>query len=69
MGSEEDGDSCSGRPGDGDGELCRQLRGGDVGSDGPGTTGYSLVLTGSDVASGLFALGANGAPGASIVLN
>ena len=41
----------------------------DYGTDGPGTTGYSLVLTGSNVASGLFALGANGAPGASIVLN
>ena len=41
----------------------------DFGSDGPGSATYSLVLTGSNVASGLFALGVNGAQGASIVLN
>ena len=41
----------------------------DFGSDLPGSASYSLVLTGSNVASGLFALGVNGAAGASIVLN
>jgi hypothetical protein len=41
----------------------------DFGSDGPGSASYSLVLTGSNVASGLFALGVGGAAGASIVLN
>ena len=41
----------------------------DFGSDGPGSVAYSLVLTGSNVASGLFALGVGGAAGASIVLN
>ncbi len=41
----------------------------DFGSDGPGSVGYTLVLTGSNVASGLFALGIGGAAGASIVLN
>ena len=35
----------------------------------PGSASYSLVLTGSNVASGLFALGVGGAAGASIVLN
>ena len=35
----------------------------------PGSATYSLVLTGSNVASGLFALGVGGAAGASIVLN
>ena len=39
------------------------------GTDGPSSATYSLVLTGSNVASGLFALGVNGAQGASIVLN
>ena len=39
------------------------------GTDGPSSAIYSLVLTGSNVASGLFALGVNGAQGASIVLN
>ena len=41
----------------------------DFGSDVPGSASYSLVLTGSNVASGLFALGVGGAAGASIVLN
>ncbi len=41
----------------------------DFGSDGPGSATYSLVLTGSNVTSGLFALGVGGAAGASIVLN
>ncbi len=55
---------------DGDGELRRQLRGGRTyGTDGPGSTTYALTLTGSNVASGLFALGVNGAQGAPIVLN
>jgi VCBS repeat-containing protein len=39
------------------------------GADGAGTTAYGLVLTGANVASGLFALGAGGAQGAEIVLN
>ena len=33
----------------------------DFGTDGPGSASYALVLTGANVASGLFALGANGA--------
>ena len=41
----------------------------DFGSDVPGSATYSLVLTGLNVASGLFALGVGGAAGASIVLN
>ena len=41
----------------------------DYGSDGPGSTSYSLSLTGANVASGLYALGVGGAQGASIVLN
>ena len=49
----------AGGSGHGDGELCRQLCGGpDFGSDGPGSATYSLVLTGTNVASGLFALDA-----------
>ncbi|WP_336985688.1 beta strand repeat-containing protein [Altererythrobacter aquiaggeris] len=39
------------------------------GTDGAGSTSYGLVLTGTNVNSGLFALGANGLPGAQIVLN
>ena len=39
------------------------------GTDGAGSASYALVLTGAGVASGLFALGVNGAQGASIVLN
>ena len=69
VGSEEDGDSAPAGLATVTANFADNFAAVDVGSDGPGTTGFSLVLTGSDVASGLFALGANGAPGASIVLN
>ena len=46
-----------------DGELCRQLRAGGFGTDGAGSASYALVLTGTNVASGLYALDANGARG------
>ncbi len=39
------------------------------GADGAGTTGYSLVLAGANVNSGLYALGAGGAQGSQILLN
>ncbi|HET7804035.1 MAG TPA: DUF5801 repeats-in-toxin domain-containing protein, partial [Pseudolabrys sp.] len=41
----------------------------DFGPDGPGGTVFSLVLTGSDVPSGLFALGVSGGKGTEIALN
>ena len=59
-------------------ELCGRLPPTDFGSDGPGSATYSLVLTGSNVASGLFALdpadtsagdGDGIGQGAQIVLN
>ncbi|MCT2402119.1 DUF5801 repeats-in-toxin domain-containing protein, partial [Novosphingobium mangrovi (ex Huang et al. 2023)] len=37
--------------------------------DGAGSVGYSLVLTGSNVGSGLYTLGVGGAMGNEIVLN
>ena len=60
------------------GLLGLQLRGADFGTDGAGSARYALVLTGSNVASGLFALdpadttagdGDGIGQGASIVLN
>ena len=39
------------------------------GADGAGTTAYALVLNGSNVGSGLYALGAGGAKGSEILLN
>ena len=39
------------------------------GADGAGSTAYSLVLTGTNVNSGLYTLGAGGAQGNQIVLN
>ncbi|MCT2399616.1 DUF5801 repeats-in-toxin domain-containing protein, partial [Novosphingobium mangrovi (ex Huang et al. 2023)] len=41
----------------------------DYGTDGAGSVGYSLVLTGSNVGSGLYTLGVGGAMGNEIVLN
>ena len=41
----------------------------DFGTDGAGTTEYALMLEGSDVGSGLYALGVDGAQGEEIVLN
>ncbi|WP_415901716.1 retention module-containing protein [Neptuniibacter sp. QD29_5] len=41
----------------------------DYGTDGEGDVTYALVLTGSDVESGLYELGVNGAQGDEIVLN
>ena len=41
-----------------DGELCRNFAAANFGTDGAGSATYSLVLTGSNVASGLFALDA-----------
>ena len=41
----------------------------DYGADGPGSTVYSLSLIGTGVPSGLYALGADGAQGAQILLN
>ena len=71
VGTEEDGDSDpAGRA-----TMTANFADNFVGGDGlrhrrsRQHVGYTLVLTGSNVASGLFALGANGAQGASIVLN
>ena len=69
VGSEEDGDSAPAGLATVTANFADNFAAVDFGSDGPGSTAYSLVLTGSNVASGLFALGVNGAPGASIVLN
>ena len=41
----------------------------DYGSDGEGSVGYSLSLTGNSLSTGLYALGENGAQGPEIVLN
>ena len=58
VGTETDGDRRR-RSDDGDGELAGNFAAAtDFGSDGPGSATYSLVLTGSNVASGLFALDA-----------
>ena len=60
----------SGRPCDGDGELCRQLLGG--GGLWQRRSWQRVLCTGADRferGSGLFALGVGGAQGASIVLN
>ncbi|WP_072682306.1 DUF5801 repeats-in-toxin domain-containing protein, partial [Arcobacter sp. LA11] len=39
------------------------------GADGAGSVSYALVLTGTDVSTGIYALGINGAKGTEIVLN
>ena len=70
VGSEEDGDSAPAGLATVTANFADNFAAApDFGSDGPGSASYSLVLTGSNVASGLFALGVNGAAGASIVLN
>ena len=70
MGSEEDGDSAPAGLATVTANFADNFAAApDFGSDGPGSATYSLVLTGSNVASGLFALGVGGAAGASIVLN
>ena len=70
VGSEEDGDSAPAGLATVTANFADNFAAvTDFGSDGPGSASLSLVLTGSNVASGLFALGANGAQGASIVLN
>ena len=70
VGSEEDGDSAPAGLATVTANFADNFAAApDFGSDGPGSASYSLVLTGSNVASGLFALGVGGAAGASIVLN
>ena len=70
VGSEEDGDSAPAGLATVTANFADNFAAApDFGSDLPGSASYSLVLTGSNVASGLFALGVGGAAGASIVLN
>lgn len=69
VGTETDGDSDPVGRATITAEFGNNFAAPDYGADGEGSVSYALILTGSNVASGLFALGVNGAQGASIVLN
>jgi VCBS repeat-containing protein len=49
--------------------LANNFAAPDFGPDGPGATTFSLVLSGTNVGSGMFALGPTGGKGGEIVLN
>ena len=49
--------------------LANDFAAPDFGPDGPGGTTFSLALNGTNVASGMFALGPTGGKGGEIVLN